>query len=109
MYGHWIEAAQAGLEKALAALKDLNPPDDPPYMLPRLVEGIAKVLAAAHAGLRTLNAEERPETDPWEAFAVELDPANWTPPTSRSTSSSASRSDRSGGRSQRPQEFCDAP
>jgi hypothetical protein len=36
-----VEAARAGLEKALAALKGLNPADYPPYMLPKLLEASA--------------------------------------------------------------------
>jgi hypothetical protein len=42
-------------------------------MLPKLLEASASVLAASQAGLRALDAEERPESDPWEAIARSLE------------------------------------
>jgi hypothetical protein len=68
-----VDAARAGLEKALAAPKGVDPADYPPYMLPKLLEASASVLAASQAGLRALDAEEFPETDPWEAIARSLE------------------------------------
>ena len=49
------------VDKALAALKGLDPADFPPYMVPKLLEAGAAVSVAALAALRELDAEERPD------------------------------------------------
>jgi hypothetical protein len=72
------EAGRLAVDKAVAALKTLDPQDFPPYMVPKLLETGAAVSVAAFAALRELDAEERPAEDPWSAIAAELDPANWT-------------------------------
>jgi hypothetical protein len=68
-----VEAGRMAVDKALAALKGLDPADFPPYMVPKLLETGAAVTESALAALRTLDAEERPESDPWEAIARSLE------------------------------------
>jgi len=68
------EAGRLAVDKALAALKSLEPQDFPHYMIPKLLETGAAVSAAAFAALRELDGERRPEDDPWERIAAELDP-----------------------------------
>jgi hypothetical protein len=72
------EAGRLAVDKAVAALKTLDPQDFPPYIVPKLLETGAAVSVAALDALRELDAEEQPEADPWEAIAAELDPANWS-------------------------------
>jgi hypothetical protein len=52
------------------------PGNFPPYMVPKLLETGTAVSVAAFAALRELDAEERPEEDPWERIAAALDPAS---------------------------------
>jgi hypothetical protein len=66
------EAGRLAVDKALAALKTLDPHDFPPYMGPKLLETGAAVSVAALAALRELDAVERPGEDPWERIAAEL-------------------------------------
>jgi hypothetical protein len=69
------EAGRLAVDKAVAALKKLDPQAIPPYMVPKLLETDAAVSAAALAAWRELDAKERPDEDPWERIAAELDPA----------------------------------
>jgi hypothetical protein len=66
------EAGRLAVDKAVAALKTLDPRDFPPYVVPKLLETGAAVSVAALAALRELDGEERPSEDPWERIAAEL-------------------------------------
>jgi hypothetical protein len=72
------DAGKLAVDKAVAALKTLDPADFPPYMVPKLLETNAAVSIAALAALRELDATERAGYDPWAAIAAALDPANGT-------------------------------
>ncbi len=74
-----LDAGGLATEKALEALKLLDPADFPPYMIPKLAEVGASITQDAMALLKLLDAEENPKDDPWQKIADELEGATALP------------------------------